>query len=128
MANPNAKTDHLPKWQPGQSGNPSGKPKNLLTKDRVAKLMSEMSDFSPAELKDVVKGNNALKAMVAAIMLKAIETGDPSRLDFVLNRSVGKPKDTMEIERKDWSKEFEEAGEQNVLALLKKIDKERTGT
>lgn len=38
-----------------------------------------------------------LEAMVANIMLKAVENGDASRLDFLLNRAYGKVREEIDI-------------------------------
>lgn len=83
---------HLKHWPKGVSGNPLGKPKQLLTKDKVKSVLGKFCDMSIAELQAVANNPNAkmLEVMVANIMIKAAETGDYSRLDFILNRSIGK--------------------------------------
>lgn len=83
---------HLKPFKPGQSGNPSGKPKNLLTKDKVKAIVGKFANMTREELQSVVADpkSTMIEITVASIMVKAAKDGDYTRLDFILNRSIGR--------------------------------------
>lgn len=93
-------------WVPGQSGNPNGRPplpkelKELkeLTKTEVETALNKLIHMTADELKELRKNPNtsALHLMVIAVTLEALQKGDHYRLDFLLNRIVGKVKDQVE--------------------------------
>jgi hypothetical protein len=85
------------RWKPGQSGNKAGKPKNLLTQDRVKKLISDFSQLTIDELRKI-KGDpksTILEVAAASHLLNAPD--DTASFNFVLERSIGKVKDVKEI-------------------------------
>lgn len=96
MANPNP-PKHT-RFKPGVSGNPSGKPKGLLTVDQVSAMMGRFCHLTRDELHKVVSDpkSTMLEVTVASILAKAAKDGDYSRLEFLLQRSVGKVKDVSE--------------------------------
>lgn len=80
------------RWKPGQSGNKSGKPKQLLTKDKVKGVLGKFSDMTRDQIQDVITNpkSTMLEIMVASIIVKAAKDGDFSRLNFILDRSIGR--------------------------------------
>ncbi len=100
--------DNLKPYKPGQSGNPSGKPLQLLTKDKVSSVLGKFSNMSGTQLNEVLKDpkSTMLELMVAAVMAKAVKDGDPHRLDFLLQRSIGKVSDMTTIEVKQWNEDL----------------------
>ena len=98
------KEDHW--FKPGQSGNPKGrKPlppgeKGLagLTKNKVRQLFGKFMGLTTQEIiaKCEDKTTPALEMILGRIILKAISTGDYTRLEFLLNRVVGKVKDEID--------------------------------
>lgn len=93
------------RWKPGESGNKNGKPANLLTKDKVSSVLSKFSHMSPEEIQAVLddKKSTMLEAMVASVMKRALSDGDPHRLEFLLQRSIGKVQDMTQIEVRQWT-------------------------
>lgn len=89
--------DHT-KWKKGQSGNASGKPKQLLTKDKVSSILGKFATMTRDELQKVMQDSKTpmIEIMIAAVIIKAAKDGDYSRLDFLLSRSIGKVKDEIE--------------------------------
>ncbi len=83
---------HLKPFVKGQSGNPSGKPKQLLTKDKVKGILGKFADMTRSQLQDIVTDpkSTMLEIIIAAIMVKAAKDGDYGRLSFILDRSIGK--------------------------------------
>ena len=80
------------RFKPGQSGNPGGKPKQLLTKDKVKGILGRFADMTREDLQAIVTNpkSTMLEIMVASIMVKAAKDGDFSRLNFILDRSIGR--------------------------------------
>lgn len=89
------------RFKKGQSGNPGGKPKQLLTKDTVYKHLSKFAHMSRVELQEKVINNPSatmLEIMIASVMVRAAKDGDYARLSFLLDRSVGKVKDESAVQ------------------------------
>lgn len=91
-------------FKPGQSGNPSGRPKNppelkdctpLDIKLLIWKLWKLKRDELHAFIQD--PNTTAGQLHVAAVLAKGIKEGDQQRLDYLLNRLVGKVKEEVEI-------------------------------
>lgn len=91
--------DNLTPWVPGQTGNPKGRPKDLLTRDKVKQVLGRFAQLTKDELLDLSESGStpALEAMVASVMLKAIEHGDINRFEGLLQRASGKVKDELEV-------------------------------
>jgi len=91
-------------FKKGESGNLKGRPPQLkeykdikkLTPSYVKMVISKLARMSrdefiefqrtPAEL----GGPNLIEMTIGSILMKAVETGDHGRLNFLLDRSVGK--------------------------------------
>lgn len=104
---------HLAKYRfkPGQSGNPSGKHKTLLTRPHVEYMFQELHTKTVEELQTIMKDpkSQMLTIMVASIMIKTVETGDAFRLQFLLDRAVGKVINIVESEDERQQREQLEA-------------------
>lgn len=89
------------RFKPGESGNKSGRPKNLLTKDRVSAILSRFSGMTRSELEQVSKDPKAtmIELTIGAIFAKAATTGDYSRLEFLLQRSIGKVTEQIDVKQ-----------------------------
>ena len=76
-------TQNLKPWQPGQSGNPGGRPKKRLLDEA---------------LEDLLASNDAQAARdVAAALLKRARKGDIRAIQLIAERTQGKPKRAIEI-------------------------------
>lgn len=103
------KTKHLEKhmFKKGQSGNPEGgrahNPDLRLIKNLTEAEMVEIGSLvvkgSIEDLKKIKDDpkTTVLKAMMASVAIKTIQTGNPQALDILLNRLVGKAKERVEI-------------------------------
>jgi len=80
------------RFKKGQSGNKSGKPKGILTTDQVKALFGKMSALTKAELLEIIQSpkSSILEITTASIFAKAAKDGDYSRLNFLLDRSIGR--------------------------------------
>lgn len=101
----------------GHSGNPLGsqlhdpelKKLKRLTSAEVAEVGTLILSKNLKALKDIVKDamknkdsqHSALKAWFAAIAVKAIETGNATSLDPLMNRITGKVKERIELSGAD---------------------------
>lgn len=93
-------------FKPGQSGNPKGPPKlspdvkaarkiNRLEFERVA---TEMLNKTADEIKATAKDpqTRGLELIVSTILMKGIQNGDQFRLNFFLERLIGKVSDKVQ--------------------------------
>lgn len=86
---------NLRPWKPGQSGNPAGKPKGILTADKYKQLVDRYWQMPLVEIQAAL-ANPTLSAgehMVASVISHAIESGDTTRIEALLSRVIGKVKD-----------------------------------
>lgn len=88
------------KWKPGQSGNPGGQRKSVLTGNDVEVMIQKLMLLTKEQLLDVARegGTSVLEMTVASIIAKAIEEGDQSRLEALLARAIGKLAEKVKIE------------------------------
>ena len=93
-------------FKKGQSGNPKGRPKDLLgkkmrqlTAEEFAEIANLIIKGSIEELRAISKdeSQSALRVMIAAVAVKTISKGDMDALDKLLNRLVGKVKDHVQV-------------------------------
>lgn len=102
------KSDHKknlrPPWKKGQTGNPKGRPPDALnaalkklTKEELEDIANLIIKGNMPALRAIAKDDTApvIKVMVAATVVKIISKGDMHSLDTLLNRLVGKVKDTI---------------------------------
>lgn len=100
--------EHLKPWKKGQSGNPSGKRKNLLTNSMVEAITQKMLLKNREELQEVISNPKAtmLEINIASILIKGAKTGDQNKLESQLQRAVGKVIDKVETNTKPYIVEF----------------------
>lgn len=111
------------KFRPGISGNPAGRPKDVLGKKMRQLTAEEFADIanlivkgSIEELRAIAKDESqtALRVMIASVAVRIISKGDMDNLDKLLNRLVGKVKDVVQVSNID--------GPQVVVMLPPKTD------
>lgn len=86
--------DHM-KWKKGQSGNPSGRPKHYITAERVRTVIDTLSAMSREAMHDKIQDPAAtmLEIQIASIIARAAKDGDYGRMNFLLDRMIGKVSD-----------------------------------
>lgn len=96
--------DEKGRFKPGNNANPTGRPKLPLEIREIKKLspayvrqvIAKLSRMGPDELLSWLEtpfaagGPNNLEHMVASIIRKSAIDGDQNRLNFLLDRSIGK--------------------------------------
>lgn len=90
----------------GKSGNPNGRPKEpefvkqvkLMTKIKIAEILSKLMDMGKEELQEVMKDPKSTmhELMVARVIKEAIDTGNYAHVSFLYDRTAGKVTDKVE--------------------------------
>lgn len=122
--------EHLTPWKPGQSGNPGGNPKlpdalraiKSLSVKEVNKLISKYARLSMVQLKAAQEDKkvSVIELCIAAIFARCMEYGDYTRLNFLLERAIGKvPIAVEDDEDRAARKDIEELSDQELLRLAK---------
>ncbi len=73
----------MAKWQKGESGNPSGKPKNALGTSISKELRKQLAEEDPGT------GRANIELIVAAAIRRG-KRGEPKALEFIADRTEGK--------------------------------------
>lgn len=117
-------------FKPGKSGNPKGRPKKpetilfeipIITKQEVIDAYNKFMHMPIPELEKYVqnKQGTAFEYTVARILAMAAVKGDPLRLDFLLNRLIGKVAD--KIDHSVTHNPFTQMTEQEKLEKAKEV-------
>jgi hypothetical protein len=87
-------------FKPGKSGNPNGRPKlapelitaKALTKEAAIRWLNEVVHANKDELNALMNDPSTpgLKLMMASVIAKGVKFGDYQRLNFMLDRLIGK--------------------------------------
>lgn len=98
----------LRSWKKGQSGNPAGRPRKLVSKlkldgyklTEINDTIQTMVSMTYDELKKVWDNPNStiLEKTIAAALRKSLNEGELSSVETLLNRVYGKPKEKMEVQ------------------------------
>ena len=114
MANPNP----IPRFKPGQSGNPSGRPKSYLTKDDIKSTMGKFGKMTLGELKEKLKDPKTTLTEIAIgnIFIRAAEEGDHVKLNFLLEHQLGKLREEFSITNLDKTEEERRAIADELLS------------
>ncbi len=87
----------------GEVRNPTGTNgrDGTLTKDNVSQLISKFASKTREELHAVVQdpASTAIQITVASILAQAMKSGDYTRLEFLLTRSIGRVKEEIELSK-----------------------------
>lgn len=97
MANPKGGPN---KFKRGTSGNPAGRPADppelkalkKLNREEFEKITNEVIHLNVRDLRELSESDteNAIKVMLAEVLLHGIDSGDYLRANFFLNRLIGK--------------------------------------
>ena len=97
----------MARFAKGQSGNKNGRPKlapellevKKMSPAYITAIINKYSHCNRAEIKTAIEraGTPMIECVIASIMVKAMSSGDYSRLDFLLNRAIGKVTDQVEV-------------------------------
>jgi hypothetical protein len=96
-----------PRWKPGESGNPKGRPKKpVLTMKVEGYKLAEINDtiqmmcsMTMEELKKVWDNpkSTILERTIASALRKSIEKGNLDSMETLMNRVYGKPNEKLDI-------------------------------
>ena len=95
------------RFKPGQSGNPGGKPKvpddirkaRTLNQIELERTVNRYLYMDRAQVQEAIKNPETpmIELMVASIMAQAAQKGDERRLEFILQRMIGRVTDKIEV-------------------------------
>lgn len=102
------KTEHLTKWQPGcPSPNPNGRKPKLITllknegysQSEVNDTILQMLALTEQDLNSVAENQNStiLELTISRALLNSAKKGSLYALESLLNRSIGLPKITQDV-------------------------------
>lgn len=125
------------KWKKGVSGNPRGKAplppdlhgiKNLFNAELVEKTFIKYLTMSVEQMNKVGEDKNlpAMDHVIMMIIRKAGLEGDQQRLDFLLNRTIGKVADKTVNTNYDVNinAQLDQIPKEKLIGLLKESDDE----
>lgn len=95
-----------PRWKKGESGNPNGRPRKWISELKESGYKSSevndcilvMLSMTIEELADVYKNpkSTILEKTVANALKRSLEKGSLYSIDTLLNRAIGKPKESID--------------------------------
>jgi hypothetical protein len=70
-----------------------------LNQVTVVRIFNELNHMTADELKERASDpkTTIFEHLVIAVLKKGVQMGDPNRAEFILNRIIGKPKESLEI-------------------------------
>jgi hypothetical protein len=115
------KLANLRPWQPGQSGNPLGRPEGAISLETRIKRILEGDVPLPKAIEETIRnvvGDNKkpIDAMIIAGLLQALQ-GDKQWADWLSHNGFGKPKERIENTGPD-------GGPQEFLVRFKRKEEE----
>lgn len=121
---------NLTPWKAGQSGNPTGVAKlppelqaiKALTRVESSRYISKYARMSKEELEmaAINPKTTALELGIVSIFMKCIQHGDSTRLQFLLDQSIGKiPVATETDEEKLARQDLQNLSDQELIKLVK---------
>lgn len=98
-------------FAPGQSGNPNGRPRlppelkaiQALSPSYIKMIIAKFSRMTKGEMGSFLMqppeqgGPNMMEIMIGSIIAKAAQDGDYNRLNFLLDRAIGKVKEQVDL-------------------------------
>ena len=124
-------------FQPGQSGNPKGRPPlpddlkraRALLKEDFERCAHQLLQMTHQQLDELLKDktSNLLQLMVAGIMGKAISQGDQVRLNFLLDRIIGPLPKSVELSAPGGERLFPEFSDDDLTEALLVVRKIKGG-
>lgn len=118
-------------FKKGQSGNPKGAAKlspevkhmRLMARIDFQRLADKFLHLTNGELRAIMKDDNStgIDSMVASIILRGRDEGDQRRLDFFLDRTIGKVTEKIVISDPDRDSADRQKKLEEAIAHLKAL-------
>ncbi len=94
-------------WEPGQSGNPNGRPAlpgdvreaRKINAIEVTRRITKYLDSTKTDLETAALDPNtpALDLVIIKVIVEAGKTGDHTRLNFLMDRTIGKVTEKIDV-------------------------------
>lgn len=129
---------NLKPWKAGQSGNPGGKPRipeelraiQPLSRPIITRIISKYGHMNREQLEIAFAdpSTSAIDLAIIGVFMKCIQNGDPSRLTFLLDQSIGKVPNTPENDDELKARaELESISDEELVRIVKDQLKELGG-
>lgn len=119
----------MTKFVKGQSGNPNGRPHlpadlvelKKLTQAQFQRLLFKFVNTPVAELKALLADPKTplLELMIGKVVVKAISDGDYKRLDFLLDRMIGKVKEQIQVTESEEIEKLRQLSLKELIVFVK---------
>ena len=119
------------RFKPGVSGNKGGRPKlppelkafKEISSEEVKRLFAKYARASKEELKEALQAENTpcIELVIASGLARAIKDGDYSKLNFILDRTIGKVAEKTSIDLPEPLIIKRRNGDEVYLAAEKKV-------
>ena len=102
-----SKGKNLKPFKPGQTGNPGGRPKTpadllkarSMNRVECQRILNKLIYMDDDEFNDFMSHPSTSKfdRVIGRLIMEAEKYGDPGRINFLLDRLIGKVKDDIEV-------------------------------
>lgn len=109
------------RFKKGQSGNPGGRPKARLTVEKLREIIDRLSFMTRMQLQAVIQAEETpmIELQIASILAQAAKTGDYSRVQFILDRVLGKVANVNENTNTNYDAKLKDEPRDNLYRFLK---------
>jgi hypothetical protein len=125
MANPRGNPQNLRPAKKGEVRNPLGRPKSVFTGWDSERIHQTMLTKTRIELEEIIKNPKSIAAeiAIAQTLLTSMAAGDPSKLEYVLSRAIGKVAEKIEQDIKTTNMNLHLMSDEQLLAISREAIK-----
>lgn len=120
---------NLKPFQPGQSGNPSGRPKltedEIFMRDNFKKSFAMLGTKSISEIEELAKDKTqpAPIAMAAKALSWAFKSGNPSMYREIWDRTIGKVPQPIDLQGDIQLRPYKEMSDEDLERRIKDLER-----
>lgn len=112
------------RFKKGQSGNPAGRPKSRLTVESLREIIDRMSFMTRKQLDAVIENEETpmIELQIASVLSQAVKSGDYSRVQFILDRVLGKVANVNENTNTNYDADLMAEPREQLYTFLRKVE------